>query len=159
MRAVLYFLMKTPDVYDALLVELDRAATQGALSSPVQHHEAIKLPLLCACIREAMRLHPSVGLTMPRISPRAGLQICGRFIPAGYTVGMNAAVVHRDRSILGEDADNFRPSRWLEGDASLMEKYMLHFGAGTRTCIGKNVSNRIHPLSSKSTDLSLDLFE
>jgi cytochrome P450 len=139
MRATLYFLMKSPDVYQDLMAELDSAAARGELGNPVQYAEAIKLPFLCACIKEGMRLHPSVGLTMPRMSPKGGLEICRHFIPEGYRVGMNAAVIHLDQSIFGPDADQFRPARWLEGDATTMDKYMLQFGAGTRTCIGKNV--------------------
>jgi len=57
-------------------------------------------------------------------------------------VGMNAHVVHRDKGVFGEDADLFRPERWLESEArnKEMEKYLLTFGAGSRTCVGKNIS-------------------
>lgn len=80
-----------------------------------------------------MRLHPSVGLTMPRIVPAGGIEVAGRKIPQGYRIGMNAAVIHRDKSIFGYDADEFRPSRWFEGDATVRERHLLTFGAGTRT--------------------------
>jgi cytochrome P450 len=138
-------LIKNPPIYQDLMAELDDAAARGKLSSPVQYSEALALPLLCACIKEAMRLHPSVGLTMPRVVPQGGLVLCDRLIPAGCRVGMNAAVVHFDQAIFGPDADEFRPSRWILGDSTAMNKYMLHFGAGTRTCIGKNVGLRIPP--------------
>jgi hypothetical protein len=36
------------------------------------------------------------------------------------------------------------PDRWLEGDGKNMDRYMLHFGAGTRTCIGKNVCHYLN---------------
>ena len=140
MRATFYFLMKNPAIYRQVQNELDQAEAAGELSNPVKYAEAIKLPLLCASIKEAMRLHPSVGLTMPRLAPVGGLHVAGSYIPEGYRVGMNAAVVQRDAGVFGNDPDAFRPSRWLEGDSKNMDKYMLHFGAGTRTCIGKNVS-------------------
>lgn len=141
--------MKNPDVYDQLQKEIDDAAESGQLPFPVKYADAIKLPFLCACIKEAFRIHPSVQLTMSRIVPAGGMELCGVYIPAGYRVGMNGAVVHYDRSIFGEDADKFRPGRWLEegGKAAEMEKHMLIFGAGTRTCIGKNISlAEIHKL-------------
>ena len=126
-----------------LQTELDEAHARGELSLPVRFAEASKLPLLCATIKEAMRLHPSVGLTMPRIAPVGGLEIAGVHIPAGCRIGMNAAVVGYNEEIYGTDASDFRPRRWLEGDAAVMERCMLAFGAGTRTCIGKNVRKKI----------------
>ena len=148
MRAVLYYLHSSPDVLQKLMDELTSAYQSGSLSIPVKYAEASKLPFLCACIKEAMRLHPSVGFTMPRMVPKGGMTVDGRFIPGGYRIGMNGAVVHYNSDIFGTDAYQYRPSRWLEGDATTMDKYMLQFGAGTRTCIGKNVSPRLrcfHP--------------
>ena len=132
--------MKNPRVYEDLMQEINQAAEKGQLSSPVKYSGAVKLPLLCACIKEALRVHPSVALTMGRVVPAEGLELCGKYIPAGYWVGMNGAVVHFDKSVFGPDADEHRPRRWLEGNAATLDKYMLHFGAGTRTCIGKNIS-------------------
>ncbi|KAI0875612.1 cytochrome P450 oxidoreductase [Hypoxylon argillaceum] len=148
-RSVFYNLMKNPDVYAELLEELDTAVDNGRLHFPVSYAEAARLPLLCACIKEALRVHPGVQLSMPRISPPEGLELCGTFVPAGYTVGVNGAVVHFDKSVFGPDADQYRPSRWLEDKekATNMDRYMVPFGAGTRTCIGKNISlAEIHKL-------------
>lgn len=141
MRSIFYHLMKSPDVYAELLQEIDEAAATGRLSPPPSYHEASKLPFLCATIKEAMRLHPSVGLTMPRITPVGGLEISGTYIPANYNIGMNAAIVGYHESIYGPDTHHFRPSRWLGKNAAAMDRNNLIFGAGTRTCIGKNVSS------------------
>lgn len=139
LRATFYYLMKNPEIMKQVQQEIDQAAAAGRLSHPVQYAEASKLPLLCACIKEALRLFPSVQLSMPRHVPKGGLEIAGTYIPEGWRVGMNGAVIHYDKTIFGEDADQYRPARWLEEGAAHMDKYMLHFGAGTRTCIGKNV--------------------
>ena len=42
-------------------------------------------------------------------------------------------------SVFGEDADTYRPERWLEDPerAKLMDRYIFTFGQGARTCIGK----------------------
>lgn len=142
MRAVFYYLMINPPAYAELMSEIDAAVENGSLSrsGPVAYAQALKLPYLCAAIKEAMRLHPSVGLTLPRYAPAGGLWTDGRYIPPGYRIGMNAAVVQYDQSIFGDDSYSFRPSRWLTGAASDMDRGMIHFGAGTRTCLGKNVS-------------------
>ena len=140
MRSFFYHLLKNPKVYAQVQQEIDTATVDGKLSSPVKYSESIQLPLVGACIKEALRLHPSVGLTMPRIILQGGMTFGDQYIPEGYRVGMNGAVVHYDKGIFGPDANQFNPQRWLEGDSKTMDKHMLHFGAGTRTCIGKNVS-------------------
>ena len=139
LRSVFYHLMRNPSAYTRLLREIDTASADGSLSDPVTYSEAVKLPYLNAVIKEAMRLHPSVGLHMPRTVPAGGATISGLFFPPGYRVGINAAVVHYDRDVFGPDADEFNPERWLKGDVSRMARTTLTFGAGTRTCIGKNV--------------------
>lgn len=148
-RTVFYYIMKKPAVYAKLMEELETAAAEGRLHLPVPYAEASKLPYLCACIKEGLRIHPGVQLTLPRLAPAGGLELCGKFIPEGYRIGMNPAVIHYDTSIFGEDAADYNPDRWVEDPerATRMDKHMLHFGAGTRTCIGKNISMaEIHKL-------------
>jgi cytochrome P450 len=139
-NSILYYLMKNPKCYEKLQTEIDSAIADGNLSMQVGYAESIKLPYLKGCVNEGMRLHPSVGLTMPRMVPSGGTIISGVNIPAGYRIGMNPAVVQYDKGVFGVDAEVFNPDRWIEGDAAQMEKAMLQFGAGTRTCLGKNVS-------------------
>ncbi|KAL4936311.1 hypothetical protein BDV06DRAFT_233532 [Aspergillus oleicola] len=141
-RAVLYFLMKTPEAYDKLTAEIDQADRDGRLSSQIQYNEALKLPYLVACTKEGMRMHPSVGMTMPRYVPAGGRVIAGHFLRAGTKVGISAPVLHHNKDIFGHDADIYNPDRWLRESqaAAEMDRHMLHFGAGSRICIGKNIS-------------------
>ena len=138
--SMLYYLMLNQNAYRRLTAEIDEAVEQGKVSIPISYANSIKLPYLKACINEGMRLHPSIALTMPREVPEGGATICGIFFPEGYRIGINPAVIQYDKAVFGPDADCFNPDRWLHGDIVAMDKAMLHFGAGTRTCIGKNVS-------------------
>lgn len=140
MSSIIGHMIRSPRVYQKLTSEIDTAIADGELSVPVKYKEAIKLPYLRACINEGMRMHPSVGLSMPRESPPGGITINDTYIPEGYNVGINPAVVHYDTDWFGADAEHYNPDRWLGEDAQHMEKAMLHFGIGTRICIGKNVS-------------------
>lgn len=110
LRAVIYYILKYPSTYARLMEEL----TSSNLSDPITWEEARALPYLDACIREALRLHPAVGLLLERIVPQQGLTIDGRSIRPGTIVGINPWVIQRDINIYGEDADIFRPERWLE---------------------------------------------
>ena len=133
--------MKTPDAMKKLVAEVDDFYFQGRVTGAhIAYNEAIKMPYLVACCKEGMRLHPSVGLGMPRHVPAGGATIAGRTFAAGERVSINAAVVHYDKTVFGPDADSFNPDRWLTGDGAMMDRHMLHFGGGSRTCIGKNVS-------------------
>jgi hypothetical protein len=105
--------------------EIDMAQESGRLSEKVQYREAERLPYLRACCKEAMRLHPSVGMTLPRYVPPGGCVIAGERFPGGTRVGVNAAVVQRDQQIFGDDADSFVPERWLGADVARMERCMF----------------------------------
>ncbi|RAR14700.1 pisatin demethylase [Stemphylium lycopersici] len=141
MRAVLYYLMKHPSAMHAAVQELQ--AQDHLLSKPVTYAESTThLPYISACIKETSRLFSSVAVSMSRVSPAQGIMLSNHHIPAGYHVGVNPHTVQHDTAFFGEDAALFRPERWLESQARNfeMEKGMAFFGAGTRTCIGKNVS-------------------
>lgn len=124
--SILYHLMKNPEAYHKLRDEIDEATRSGQLSSPhVRYSEAMQLPCLVACCKEGMRVHPSVGLTLPRHVPQGGCSISGHWFPEGTRVGVNAAVVHLDKGIFGHDADLFNPDRWFRDDAVNMDRYMF----------------------------------
>lgn len=145
LRSVVYHALKSPAVLAQLRAEINAAYRNGTLSHPAQHAQATRLPYLMAVCKEAARVWPSFQVTMPRRSPAGGLHLPNGFlVPAGYRVGMNPYVVQRDRELWGDDAEDFRPERWLEADNDQLRKMnagMLSFGAGTRTCTGQHVSS------------------
>jgi cytochrome P450 len=140
--AVFYYLLNNPATMKKLEEEISGAA--GQLSSPcVSWTEAQKLPYLDAVIKEALRMHPAVGMMLERVTPPEGVTIYGRHYPGGTLLGISPWVIARDKAIYGDDADQWRPERWLTGDADRQSKMAgasLTFGGGTRTCIGKNIS-------------------
>ena len=118
--------MKNPGIYAALNNEIVQATQRGELSFPhISYHEANKLRYLSACVKEGARLHPSVALTMPRKVPSNGRSISGQWIPGGVRVGINPTVVQLDKTVFGDDAEEYNPDRWLKPDADKMNKYIL----------------------------------
>ncbi|GAW17174.1 hypothetical protein ANO14919_066260 [Xylariales sp. No.14919] len=143
LRTMFHQLLTHPSTLTKLRAELDEAASKGNLSETVTWKESLSLPYLNACFKEAGRIHPPFGLHLERIVPPGGMDVCGKTLPAGTIVGMNAWVVHRDPEVFGPDADAWRPERWLEGDEAYikkMEASLLTFGAGHRICLGKHIS-------------------
>lgn len=149
MRSVFYFLMKNPRVLDRARAEVDAAFESGVLSSPVQYSQAVLLPYLNAVVREATRFFPAFSVSQPRYAPPHGIELCGKFIPSGFTVGLNPAIIQHDPNVFGEDAHEFNPERWLESEerTRAMNKAILGWGAGTRTCVGRPVSFGAKPTS------------
>ena len=147
LAAVFYFLLKNPSTYQKLIQELDNAIEAGDIgnrsSGLVTWAESQKLPYLDACVKEAFRLHPAAGLPLERYVPPQGAEICEEHIPGGTIVGCNAWVIHRRPEIFGQDVGLYRPERWIEASKEQrkeMDGTMFQFGAGARTCIGKNIS-------------------
>ncbi|KAK4233361.1 hypothetical protein C8A03DRAFT_19556 [Achaetomium macrosporum] len=139
-RGIVYYLLKNPECKQRLIEEIDDFRQRGEISDPVTIGEAEKMPYLQAVMYEALRCHPAVGMTLPRVVPPGGLDVDGHHIPAGSTVGVNPWVIHRNKSVYGHDADTFRPERWLKADTGDMHRFFFAFGSGSRTCIGKNIS-------------------
>ncbi|KAJ5948954.1 hypothetical protein N7454_002261 [Penicillium verhagenii] len=136
--AILYYLCKYPQYKEELLKEIDAEADAGRITrTNVPYKIAQNMPYLQACIQEGLRCHPAVGMSMPRVVPPAGLVVNGRRIPGGIIAGTNPWVIHRNKEIFGDDADVFRPDRWLDDDISQKKRFFFAFGAGSRTCIGK----------------------
>jgi cytochrome P450 len=84
---------------------------------------------------------------MPRYPPKGGATVIGEYFPDTVQVGCNSWVIHMDKTVFGEDAEEFNPERWLESEERTreMEKYLITFGAGSRTCVGKNISLMVAP--------------
>ncbi|KAJ5267147.1 hypothetical protein N7478_009955 [Penicillium angulare] len=143
LRAIIYFLLRNPKAMNRVIDDIDEADRLGQLSNPISYKESTsRLPYFSAVMKEAMRLHPSVGFILERHVPEGGLMVCDKHIPAGTTVGINAWVLHHDPKVF-PDPEEFIPERWLDSNIEKlkeMEQSFFAFGAGSRTCVGKNIS-------------------
>jgi cytochrome P450 len=145
MRAILYYLAKSPSTSSKLAAELQAAS----LPTPAPWKSIRDLPYLDAVIRESMRVSPGVSLIMERVVPEGGFTLPdGRYIPAGTKVGCNPFVTNRDYGVFGDDADTFNPDRWLQGKNESAEQFEARsrrmkdtvdfvFGGGGRICMGR----------------------
>lgn len=166
LRAIFYYLMRNPSDLKRLRDELDEQEELGHFTAEgdlVRWNEVRELPFLNAVVKEALRCHPAAGLPLERVVPLEGLVINNYHLPGGTIVGMSAWVVHRSKEIFGEDAAQWRPSRWIEASEEnkrLMDNSIFSFGAGARTCIGKNISllemYKLVPAVLRRFDVSLE---
>ncbi|KAH0828225.1 hypothetical protein AYO21_03784 [Fonsecaea monophora] len=147
LRAVFFYLLTDQPRLERVMGEIRQILAKRPRDRSFEDHfswaEARQMPFLQACIKESLRMHPALGMVLPRVVPVQGATICGVFIPGGTEVGCNAWTVHRDKDVYGEDADLWIPERWLDDDeekVKMLERYNFAFGAGSRTCIGRHVA-------------------
>ncbi|KAF2623175.1 cytochrome P450 [Macroventuria anomochaeta] len=143
-KATFYYLLKFPSAKAKLVAELHSAN----LPSPAPYQALEQLPYLHACIKEGLRMHPVVGHILERVVPATGMTLPdGTVLPPGTIVGTNPWVMHTDKRIFGDDAESYRPERWLQGDRESSEAYSarlkmmkdadMSFGGGNRVCLGR----------------------
>lgn len=122
LRAILYYMLKSPPVLERVLDEINQlVGDRDCHQSPISFAESNQMPYFQAVMKEAMRMHPAVGLLLERVVPASGADISGTWLPGGTNVGICPWVLHRDTRVFGEDADEFRPERWLEADKETLK--------------------------------------
>ena len=130
--AITYYLALNPAAQSKLQEELDEAL--GYEVDPIASSEIVKrLPYLEAVINEALRLHSTSSLGLPRVAPEGGLHILGKFFPEGTVLSVPSYTIHRDREIWGNDVEAFRPERWFEQDQAGIQKTFNPFSYGPRS--------------------------
>ncbi|KAF4550341.1 Cytochrome P450-like protein 23 [Elsinoe fawcettii] len=130
-------------VLEKLQQEIDSFYEANSTNEPITYLQCQKLPYLTAVCKEAMRLHPSIIWQLVRHAPETGLVVNGLKIPASATVGISPMAQNRDKQIWGDDAEDFRPERWLvseERTRYLDSNDMTFGGSGPRMCIGRNIA-------------------
>jgi cytochrome P450 len=85
-----------------------------------------------AVVKETLRVRPVVADVVRTLQSEA--DVAGYRLPAGAVVLPAIALVQRDPRRYGEDADAFRPERWLEDSPPPYS--WIPFGGGVRRCIG-----------------------
>ena len=89
-----------------------------------------------AVIKEGLRCGMSVPGMLPRVAPPEGTTIDGVQVPGGTVVQSSAVFVHRDGTLFQEPLE-FKPERWLQPDSHELDKFLVPFSKGTRSCIGR----------------------
>ena len=129
--AIIYYLARNRFAQEKLHKELDEQL--GTEDETVANGQQVKrLPYLDACINEALRIHSTSALGLPRVVPEGGLTIMGQFFPEGTVLSVPSYSIHRDPTVWGEDVEDYRPERWFECDVAAMQKTFNPFSVGPR---------------------------
>lgn len=140
-------LSKRPDVWARLREEVDK------LDGETPTYEQVKeFRYLRAVLNESLRLHPIVPTNSREAVVDTTLPVGGGpdgtspiFIRKGQTVTWSLYVMQRRKDYYGEDADEFKPERWL-GEKGLRPGWeYLPFNGGVSKAEG-TISSRKHML-------------
>jgi cyclooctatin synthase len=125
-----YLLGRHPEIQEQVR---DEVAGFDSGSSDVT--AILKLPLLQAVVKEALRLYPPVwALGRRTIQPAV---LGGYALPTGTQVFYSVYSVQRDRDVY-DSPNEFRPQRWIDDAKKYPRTAFLPFGAGIRNCIGEH---------------------
>ncbi|KAK3331742.1 monooxygenase [Cercophora scortea] len=100
------------------------------------------LPYLAAVLNEGMRLCPPAPSMRPRVVPEGGAVVCGKWLPAGTSVGIPLWSTFRSAANFAQP-DAFIPERWLEASQGGVElqphepRAFMPFSFGPRDCLGR----------------------
>ncbi|KAL4738853.1 benzoate 4-monooxygenase cytochrome P450 [Aspergillus similis] len=134
---VLYYLLKNPSKMQKLRDELDAHISPDVVVPP--YAVVRTLPYLKACLDESLRLSPPVSSGLQRKTPPEGMYIKNEWIPGNTLVSLPAYIAHRDETAF-PNPEEFLPERWLSEKAKEVQKYFIPFSAGSRGCIGRNIT-------------------
>ncbi|KAK3312839.1 cytochrome P450 [Apodospora peruviana] len=153
LRGTMLALMANRRVYGKLQAEIDAAVRDGLVSGEgiIKFEEAKKLPYLQAVLREGLRWFPGAVNFFPRDVPAGGdtVTVDGKpvFLPGGTEIGVAIDAMQHSKEVFGDDADSFRPERWLDLDnvepdrrAAMLKVSDVVFGHGKWRCLGEPVA-------------------
>ncbi|KAI5004061.1 hypothetical protein ZWY2020_031304 [Hordeum vulgare] len=116
-------------------------------------HENTSLLLTCYILQMTMVLFETLRLYSPALFMQrktvADMTVGSLKLPKGIAIVIPIPIMHRDKEVWGDDADEFKPLRFKNGitGAAKVPHGLLAFSMGPRSCIGQNFSM----LEAKST--------
>ncbi len=164
-----YSLMRHPSALATLREEINSTfpappsstdnSTKAQPSTPllelsVASLQPTNLPLTASIFNESLRLHPPVPFEIKQCQVDTQLPDF-TFLPKGSIIVWCIWAINRSQQIWGEDAECFRPERWLEGVSAtatnggrdkgvkLITKSPFEFpvfNGGPRSCLGKKMA-------------------
>ncbi|MGJ8562283.1 MAG: bifunctional cytochrome P450/NADPH--P450 reductase [Alphaproteobacteria bacterium] len=132
----LYYLLKNPKIMKRAQTEVD-AVLGHDVSIPPSMAQIGQLKYVRAVLDEALRLWPTAPAFS--VSPYEDEVIGGKYkIKKGAFVSVMLLALHRDKSVWGDNPNEFNPDNFMNGaEQNLPPDAYKPFGNGQRACIGR----------------------
>ncbi len=144
LSGLFFTLSQRPDIFSKLQHEID---SSGIPLTP-NFAQLKSLPYLRAILNEVQRLYPSAPENDRQATTDTTLPLGGGpdqklpvFVKKDSIVHWSIFAMHRRKDLYGDDAEEFRPERWLDGpdgEKGLRVSWeYIPFSGGPRVCIGQ----------------------
>uniref|UniRef100_A0A915M030 Cytochrome P450 n=1 Tax=Meloidogyne javanica TaxID=6303 RepID=A0A915M030_MELJA len=128
-----------PEVQKRLFEEIEEICglEEGEI---INYEQLAKLKYADAVFKETLRLCPIATDVVNRKCEET-TTLGNITIEKGTFVSVDLFTLHRDKKIWGEDAEEFKPERWLLNEnINTPTEYYYPFGGGPRICIGMRLA-------------------
>jgi len=138
LKVATYHVLANPPILTKLMDELYQFGAKAG--SPLHLQQLERMPYLMAIWYESLRHFHGACHRLQRVFPDTDLRYKEWVIPPGTPVGMTSLHVHESEEIFS-DHYAFHPERWLplQTEGQRLLKYMVAFGAGSRSCVGREL--------------------
>jgi cytochrome P450 / NADPH-cytochrome P450 reductase len=133
----LYYLLHHPEALAKAYAEVDRVLGPDPSVAPT-FAQVNRLKYVGQILKESLRLWPTAPLFS--VYPYAGEAVLGGKykITREQDIAILIPMLHRDKSVWGEDADEFNPDHFtVEAEQARPANAYKPFGNGQRACIGR----------------------
>ncbi|KAI0408575.1 cytochrome P450 [Xylaria palmicola] len=140
-----FWLLKQPETLRKLKNELRTVMPSVSDVGKVPLATLEALPYLTAIIKEGLRLSYGVSTRLQRIDPDKPVVFKDRktgrewIIPPKTSVGMTSVQLHHNEENF-PDSKKFIAERWLQPEGKKLDKYLVSFCKGSRSCVGINLA-------------------
>lgn len=154
-----YLLMRHPHAQEKILSELHSTFAEAKDELPLSFDtvQPPSLPYVAAVFNESLRFYPPVPVELKESTAETTFPD-GTWLPKGSVVMWAIWAMGRSKNTWGDDADEFRPERWLiagnEGQPltlKMMSAFSFPvFNGGPRACLGKRMAEllAVHVVAS-----------
>lgn len=130
-------MLLNPEVQARAQAEID--SVLGSVRLP-NFEDRASLPYVEAVLREVLRWHPAVPLSIPHAATNNDVYN-GYFIPQGATIITNTWAITRNEAKY-PNPEEFKPERFFGADGVLNDDTVsFAFGAGRRVCVGRYIAD------------------
>ncbi|QDS77678.1 hypothetical protein FKW77_003509 [Venturia effusa] len=136
-------LSKNPTILERLRSEINNVYPASATEFPGFQTSTTQTPYLDAVLHEIHRLFPPVHATARVINKPIIFDARDKTpvkLEKGMIIYISIYHLHRDKTIWGEDADEFVPERFLHEQAPHKRSGYMPFLYGRRACVGREFS-------------------